>query len=66
MHGINAFHTLREAVKHRKGPKRIYAYNVPCKYIVIHCLGKTKRISTGYFITLERTNSCGKCCVTLR
>ena len=29
MHGINAFHTLREAVKHRKGPKRIYAYNVP-------------------------------------
>ena len=29
MHGINTFHTLREAVKHRKGPKRIYAYNVP-------------------------------------
>ena len=65
MHGIQAFHTLREAVKKRKGPKRIYAYNVPCKYIVARektffdkVLAKTASAERYFFEVIEEDKPC--------
>lgn len=65
MHGVNTYPTLREAVKRRKGPKRIYAFNVPCTYIVARektffekVLNPTPSESRYFFEVIEEDKPC--------
>jgi len=48
MNGVKTFSTLKEAVNSRNGPKRIYAYNVPCTYIVAREKTFFKQVLSNY------------------